>query len=218
MSGGLSRRQMQQAAEELESLSKALSEREGLGQLGEALAKMSSTLANMSQSGMTAEQAERLGQELSQASQMADLSLSDLQSIQDKLDMLGKACSACKGANAGMLGESGDYELLYSEGEALGFGPGMGGPGRGMGGKAEMGEPPVDFVDAGLGGALNTKAPMLVSVTVRGEGESEEMLKTEYTEVLPRFLQDEEEALEKEEIPPAYKDYIRRYFEDLKKR
>jgi len=95
----------------------------------------------------------------------------------------------------------------------------MRGPGIGMGGSTgELRNPPVDFVDENLGGKLDPKAPMLVSVTVRGAGDAEEMLKTDYSEVLPSFEQEAEAALEKEEIPPAYREYVRQYFEELKKR
>ena len=213
--GEMSKSQMQQMADEMKSLSEAMAESAELKQLSEALAKMADMLASQAQTG--SQSAEGLAGALSEMSQLAELSLDDLQSIKEQLDALAGAGQSLGEAKMGMLD---DYELYYfAMGENRGMGPGMGGPGVGMGGSTgTLGNPPVDFVDENLGGELDPKAPMLVSVTVRGPGDAEEMLKTDYSEVLPSFEQEAEAALEKEEIPPAYKEYVRQYFEDLKKR
>ena len=36
-----------------------------------------------------------------------------------------------------------------------------------------------------------------------------------FEQVMPRFQSAAEDAIEREQIPPAYRDHVRRYYEDL---
>ena len=89
---------------------------------------------------------------------------------------------------------------------------GFGGAGIGRGGTTgPLGTPPVEFDRKKIHGMLG-KGKILGALSFRGKGEKGEAT-LNYVETFMEYRQKAEDALEKEEIPLGYKNYVRRYFD-----
>jgi len=141
-----------------------------------------------------------------------ELSLEELEALLIELEGLAMACAGmgrCLGQFAGIGGQ-------WREGESDQFGPGMGGPGRGVGGS--VGElPDVDgsFRPDMLRGPL-TPGDILLSVEQQGPPDEAAEATLGYLE--GAFLQagqEAEQALEREEIPRGSREFVRQYFGTL---
>jgi hypothetical protein len=125
---------------------------------------------------------------------------------QEKLD--GEACQKCKSLK--------DYEELYAQllAELGGEGDGLGGPGRGRGGKA----PEDDSVDSGFQSEYARSqvqaGKVLLSLKTQGEGEKGDVVK-DYRTLLNQVKQGVSEAIVSEQVPPGYHDGIKKYFDSL---
>ena len=169
--------------------------------------------------------------------QMAKVKMEDMKAAQDQLEMMEEAFGKVAKIKRGFGGEPRRWQFCRNCGAQLrteqeiwsGFcercrlaglerqegGGGFGGPGIGRGGNpGEIGAPPVDFESSKIRGMLG-KGKILGVMTFRGEGEKGEVT-VDYVETFMEYRQKAEDALEKEEIPHGYKDYVRQYFDAVK--
>jgi len=195
-------------------------------QLSEAAKRALSQLEMSGMQGLSREalegMAESLGlgqQELQRLAQRAR----ELASLEDALE----AAQLAKGANAGkpLDGEGckgcssmADYASLYRSLMAgkggKGRGEGMKGPGQGEGGNAPE-DPDQDtaFKNETSRSALSA-GRMLMKWKVKGPAEKGEA-SLDYAKSLDRVKQSVSEALIKEQVPPAYHDSVKKYFDTL---
>jgi len=196
-------------------------------QLSEAAKRALSQLEMSGMKGLSREAleglAESLGlsqQELQRLAQRAR----ELASLEDALE----ATQLAKGANAGKpldgkgcgnCSAMSDYASLYRSlmagaGKGRGKGPGMGGPGQGEGNVAPE-DPDQDtaFKNETSRSALSA-GRMLMKWKVKGPAEKGEASR-DYAQSLDRVKQSVSEALIKEQVPPAYHDSVKRYFDTL---
>ena len=182
---------------------------------------------------MEAARSEELGSEAMQAvSESTDLSkaeteamaqaMRDMQSIREALETLqemrkmegrdgegfdGSECEDCQTLS--------DYAEFYRNLMAGRDGQGTGGDGQGDGGEVEEADQVADgFVKEKTDTKLQ-KGRMLMSLKGKGEGTLNEDEQLEFQQAVRDVAQDASEAVEAENIPPGYRDGIKRYFRSL---
>ena len=173
-------------------------------ELGQALAEFGELLDREDVEGM------------SQALAKLDLTLDDLQKLQEELDVLSACQGMCKGCQGGLRGKLATHDLagIYSAGTGRKPGPGMGGPGIGAGGIAPVAEEEVDFEITGVKGEIR-KGRLVGSFFVDGKQLKGEA-KIAYSEAVEAAGNGAAEALERDRIPRVYEDYVREYFHRMK--
>lgn len=106
----------------------------------------------------------------------------------------------------------------FREGKTDRLGFGQGGPGKGRGGgistegAKEDAEGPLTRIPSRL---TPDRAPVYIGPSVK-ELPKEKPSKTPFFGVTPADIREAEEAIEREEIPPAFKHEVKEYFESLK--
>lgn len=124
-------------------------------------------------------------------------------------------CGACAGAGCSGCGGGGCFAGRgpWRPGDAREFGAGMGGPGRGKGGRVgELSDVDATFKPTMLPGSL-TKGKLLADIIQKGAPEEGAEATLEYvTGTFVAVRQEAEQALTKEEIPPGAKEFVRQYF------
>ncbi|MFH0963188.1 MAG: hypothetical protein V2A58_04155 [Planctomycetota bacterium] len=153
---------------------------------------------------------------LAQSLAKIELTLDDLQKLQEELGVLSACQGMCKGCQGGLRGALVTHDLtgIYNTGDNRTPGPGMGGPGIGVGGIAPVQEEQVDFEITGVKGQIR-EGRMVGSFFVDGEqlrGEA----KAEYSQTVEAARAEAAEALDRERIPRVYEDYVREYFHRMK--
>jgi hypothetical protein len=142
------------------------------------------------------------------------LDAANLAKMLNEMELLdGEAC--CKG-NCKCMG---DYAALYRsmmacQGECAGRGPGTGGEGTGEGSKAPEKPGLQTDYQSELSRSALTAGKILLSMKTQGLGESGEA-EVAYRESLTTVQQSVSEAILHEQIPPAYQDSIRKYFDAM---
>lgn len=219
--------------EDLEALAEMMKESDSA--LGQALAQAMTDASTALQNGQTDEAQASLEEMLT--------ALQDAQSVMDQLEQMDTTMQQLAEWQSDNLGPS-DYcrqcgaELAECDGDAAncdaaghkhsghcqacangngwGRGSGMGGSGQGEGN--EVGELPdveVGLVPTKADGRI-TKGRMLAEILQRSAPESGEEPTVEALEgAFVEMQQEAEQALVKEEIPPASKEYVRQYFGSL---
>lgn len=221
LAAALSQNNFARAAEELRKLQEkqkegALSSQEmadlgaGLGELAQLLAGQDPALA---QALEEAAQACQSGDAQAALDSLA-LKVEDIESLLKQLDELAKA-SKCLGCCMGKLGNRAAIGEWFP-GESEKYGRGMGGPGRGMGGRVgELPEVDAAFDPSLLPGDV-TAGKILMSVEQRAAPQAGQQPTIGYIE--QKFVEAQqaaEQALEQEEIPRGSKDLVRQYFGTL---
>jgi len=210
--GGLDQEQREALAAEMNALADMMAKSSVAGPLSRQLAEA------LKNAGQCMCQSGRLGEAI-EALQQAQLSLKDLESVMrqlEQMDLLLAECGNCMGCLGGQCpGRYAGIGGRWAEGEG-GWGPGMGGPGRGQGGM--VGDLPD--VDAGLDAALLpgelTKGRILAGILQRGTPDGDATPEREYIAgAFVEVRQQAEQALNKEEIPPGSKEFVRQYFGSL---
>ena len=196
-------------------------------QLSEGAKRALSQLEMSGMKGLSREALEGMAQSLELGQQELE-SLAqrarELASLEDALE----ATQLAKGANAGkpLDGQAAggctsmsDYASLYrslmaGQGKGRGKGDGTGGAGQGRGGSPpENPDQDTDFKNETSRSALSA-GRMLMKWKVKGPAEKGEASR-DYAAGLDRVKQSVSEALVKEQVPPAYHDSIKRYFDSL---
>ncbi len=162
----------------------------------------------------------------SEAMQLAELSVADIESLMKQLDqmqatkaylaqwkgdMMGKSgyCREC----GSKLGEGGQCENGQCSSHGHGHGLGLGGAGRGTGNRiGHVPEIEAGFQPTQAPGPL-TKGKMLADLLQRSAPEAGEEATVDYLSgTFEQLEQEAEQALTQEEIPAGAKEYVRQYF------
>ncbi len=230
-SGEMSEEEKEKATKDLKSLAEKLEKSDGA--LSQALAQALSEAAAGIESGDTAKAMEAL--------QSAELSMEDLQSLMQQMKAMQGLQANLSEWQQGMMGPS-DY--CRSCGSKLsqckngkgckgcgpgkscsgvcgscagnGTGAGMGGAGRGAGNQVgNLPNPNVAFQPTMLPGDM-TKGKILAGIMQKAVPEEGAEPTQEFVvKTFESVQQEAEQALTKEEIPPAAKEYVRQYFGTL---
>jgi hypothetical protein len=230
-SGELSDDEKEKVAADLKSLADKLEASDG--ELAKALAQALSDAAEGMEAG-------EVGSAL-EAFEALELSLEDLQSLMGQLRAMqglqanlaewqqgmlgpseycrlcGEKLGQCEGGE-GCTGECGEGHACAGVCGSCGAGAGlgMGGPGRGQGNQVgELGNPNVGFQPTRLPGEM-TKGKILAGIMQKalpdeGAQPTQEFVVKQFEQV----QQEAEQALTKEEIPPAAREFVRQYFGTL---
>ncbi|HIJ73501.1 MAG TPA: hypothetical protein HPP83_05300 [Candidatus Hydrogenedentes bacterium] len=211
--GGLSQEQMKALSEEMNQLADMMAKMNMDSQLSQELAEALKNAGQcMCESGQLSETLDALEQ--------AQLSLKDLESIAKQLEQMETLLAEC-GNCMGCLGGQcpGRYAGIggnWQEGEGPWGGGGMGRRGTGRGGR--VGDlPDVDGAyDATMLPGDLTKGKILASILQRGAPNEDAQSSREYAAgAFVEVRQQAEQALNKEEIPPGSKEFVRQYFGSL---
>jgi len=184
-----------------------------MSQLAKSLGQCDELCESMS------ELASKLGEadadDLEKLLEQADFSMDELAQIEEELDILANCQGMCEGCRSGLGGCKGRGSTagIYTDAAAGKPGSCVGKP-AGGGGKA-----PVEPVDVGFkSGKIRGKmrpGRMVGSFFVNGKqirGEA----RAEYARQVGAARMEAAEALEQEQIPRAYEDYVREYFNQMK--
>jgi len=187
---------------ELAQLSQALSNSEALCQ---ALSQMSRSLSEGDMEG------------LARALSAAQLQFDELEQLEGELAVLKAAQGMCRAGQQGLAKRilaTHDSSGIYSPGDSRTPGPGMGGPGIGRGGMAPVAPEDVDFESTKVKGKIRPGRVLSSyfedGVQVKGE------VRVEYDQAVETAAREAAEAVDREEIPRAYKKHVREYFQALK--
>jgi hypothetical protein len=127
----------------------------------------------------------------------------------------GDVCKGCNGI--------GDYAELYERlmrgqcqggGTGSGAGTGMRGPGRGVGGVAPEDDSLVSSFKTELSRSNVQAGKMLLKMRTRGLGTPGEV-EEDYREYLDKIKDGVGEAILHEQVPPAYHQAVKRYFDSI---
>jgi len=200
-SGELSREDMDKLAKEMSLLAKALGEE---GAFCEACKDMASCLS------------EGDLDQLAKALAEAEFALDEMADMDEQLAMLSACAGMCKGAGMGMGGRLATWDGagIYRDGNSRRYGRGMSGPGIGAGGIAPVAAHDVKFDPTKIKGQI-TKGRVVGSFFIDGKQVKGEARATYVKEVAAANV-DAARALDKEQIPRAYQDYVRDYFESMR--
>lgn len=229
-----SKEALQKALKESQNLSKEQKEAlqkmcEGGMECKSGMAAMAEAMDKMAQSGKEGKE----GQQGEQGSSSMSQQLSEMEALQQEMEMADAAMSECKSAMS-QMGKDGDCEGMgecsgdgngmsqcqgggtrpWSAGWNESMGNGRGGPGLGRGGRP--GEARADFEKEkkksigakGDGPIVSTK--LVEGESIRGES------KAEFARVVASADQNATEAIENNTIPREYHDAIKSYFGRLK--
>ncbi len=237
-SGSLSEEQKAQLAKELESLSKQIDADSKLGQaLSKAAAAMKAGKMGSAQLGMQAAQTamaekrdiQRQMEMLDRASQAVASSQLKLSGKSSSCSNCGKAltpsdraagkCSSCGGAcsgsgeGAGGGASKGEGSGAYALGQSQQSGNGLGGPGQGRGGQMPFEESDFSLEDTMIAGQMG-EGEIVGSILVDGPPEQGQA-KLKFRTAVNVAAQEGEAAMEKELVPLAHRQRVRRYFYSL---
>ncbi len=199
--GKLSEQEMKKLQGELKTLSASL---QGSKSLCDGLGKLCDTLSAEDLAG------------LAEALKACELSLDELADLEAELDILSQCAGLCQGGQCGLGNRLATWDGtgVYSPGYRRGQGKGMGGPGIGAGGKAPVAPHDVSFDASKLKGKVR---PGRVvggyfddNFQIKGEA------KVEYVEAVEGARAEAAQALERQQVPRAYKNYVRDYFDEMK--
>ena len=238
MPDGAEKRALQeQMNQRLQDLADFAASQAGSPSLNAALQRAMEQLSMSGMQGFSQEALQGLQEslQLSEA-EMESLaqSLRDMKGLEEGLRTLQLArrlneANSLNGERSQGLGSMADYEALYEQmlaarqgqGEGQGQGQGTGGRGGGMGGPGigEGGVAPEDpaaktaFTNEKSQSAL-TAGRILLSMKTQGLSEAGEASRN-YEQYLQEVKQGASEAIVHEQIPPAYHETIRKYFDTL---
>ncbi len=200
-SGELSQDQMNKLAQELKELSGSLSE---LKDLSGALDKLSACL--------TQGDLEKLGEYAGEFGSLLD----ELADLQEELAILDAYAAICAGGKGGLGNRLATWAGtgIYSEGDSRGFGPGMGGPGIGAGGIAPIEPEDVSFQADKIQGKIR-KGRVVGGFFIDGKQLKGEA-RAAYVEEVEAARVEAAQALDQEQIPGVYENYVRDYFSSLR--
>lgn len=190
-----------QLQQELSALARSLSECPGLA------SALSSLALALSEGDMEALQA---------ALKEGLLEFDSLEDVEARLAFLEACQSLCTGGKRGLAknllatwGGTG----IYTPWDTRKIGPGMGSGGIGIGGKAAQEPQEVGFQPTRIKGRVRpgrvAGSFFIDGVQIKGEA------RVEFQETVQTAAQEAAEAVEKEQIPRLYREYVRRYFQDL---
>ena len=153
---------------------------------------------------------------------LAGMNIEDLKDLLAQIAMLDEWMIGVGACRASIAGATGPFVLCpfcgggncggRCVGAGIGFG-GMGGPGRGRGGRAPFTETDTTLLPDRVSGQFQD-APILGSVLVDGlpaRGEAS----VEFSDVVLQSRQAAEDALNRENVPLTYRSSVRRYFDAL---
>lgn len=221
--GTLSAEQKKQLAEEMKKMAEMCEAGQGGEQsmLSEALAKAAAALEMQGLPG--GKPSDKNGQKSE-----SELSMADISSILEQMDQLNEAAgklAECKlGEGDGFQKDSrwagkwgAEAKKAWKPGQSFKFGSGMGGPGRGRG--SSVGDLPdlaESFSPSVLTGQM-TQGKFLADIMQRTspDGEAAQPTTQFIAGVVTEAKQEAEQALTKEEIPAASREYVRQYFGSL---
>jgi len=209
----LSKDQLGKLASEMKGLSDALKDNP---ELSEALAKAAQSLSGgdagkaASDLQLSAQQLQSLAETLKQMAELDQIE-KYLQALQAG-QCCGCGCSTCTACSncAAMLA----MMAQFREGDNENLGPGMGGPGRGMGGIPQFKETPTQFQPSKARMKLD-KGDIIGVVKVWGpqvKGEASAKFEQTYLE----YRQSAEDSMTRENIPLEYRTLVRDYFDAIR--
>lgn len=243
---GLSAEELERLKEQLAELAKEL-QRKGMIALSDELKRLAEQLAAAQQARMRAARLQRELSELAQclgecpglcnalSAMAATLSQGDLEGLAEamrvalvefdelaqleaELAILAVCRGLCEGGQRGLANRllaTWDGSGIYSKGDSRGVGPGMGGPGIGRGGIAPVEPGEVEFDPTKIKGQV--RPGRVVGSYFVGGTQLKGEARAEYQETVAVAAREAADAIQKEEIPRAYKDYVRDYFEEMRK-
>ena len=200
-SGELSQEQMDKLGQELKALAASLSE---MKELSKALDECSSCILQG--------ELEKLGECAGKGAFVLD----DLAKLQDELDILAACAGVCQGSKSGLGNRPATWggTGIYSSGDSRAQGPGMGGPGIGIGGVAPVRPEEVQFQPDLIKGKIRP-GRVVGSFFVDGKQLKGEA-KADYAEEVDAARAEAAQALQQEQIPGAYENYVHDYFSSLR--
>jgi len=142
--------------------------------------------------------------------------MDELADMMEQLDVLSACAGMCKGGGCGLGNRLATWNGagIYSQGNQRGLGRGMGGPGIGAGGVAPVTPEDVKFQTHKLKGEIQ-KGRVVGSFFTDGKALRGEA-KVAYQEAVEAAEADMARAMEQEEIPRPYEEYVREYFHSMK--
>ena len=193
----------------------------GLAQLQDELSALAQSLSQSpGLSGALSSLARALSEEDAQALRAALkaalLEFDSLEDLETQLAILSAFQGLCKSGKQGLaenLLATWSGTGIYSEGESRNVGPGMGGPGIGIGGKAPVEPEEVSFEPTRIKGRV--RPGRVVGSFFAGGVQLKGEARLEYQKTVKAAAQEAAEAIQKEQIPRAYKEYVRGYFQEL---
>lgn len=222
----LGERDMGALAEELKKSSQQLGaaedRRAALEQLGRELAELANAFPDR---GGLGEKLARLADQVS-AGDAESLALAlkdavlefDAQAqLEGELAVLATCAGLCEDGERGLAGRLATWggTGIYSPGDSRRAGPGMGGPGIGAGGVAPVRPEDVALEPTKIKGEVKpgrvVGSYFTDGVQLKGDAQAE------YRETVAGAAQEAADAIDKEEIPRAYSQYVRQYFEEMRK-
>jgi hypothetical protein len=203
---------LQRALEQLAAADNPQLSRDALDALAESLDLSQSELSSLARSARDLQALEKALASLQNAKRI---------NLKDALD--GQACAGCMTLDdyaafyAALLAKEGWEDLADGEaglGDGEGDGGGMGGKGHGRGGLApEAPDAKTDFKTEVSKSAL-TAGKILLSMKTRGVSQAGDAPQ-QYAQQLDQIKQGVSEAILHEQVPPAYHDAIRQYFDSM---
>jgi hypothetical protein len=135
--------------------------------------------------------------------------------LQEEMEMLNAVAGICRGGKSGLGNRPATWAGagIYSQGDRRGYGPGMGGPGTGIGGIAPVEPEDVSFQPDKIEGKVR-EGRVVGGFFVDGKQLKGEA-KAAYAEEVEAAGAEAARALEQEQIPGAYQNYVGDYFDSL---
>ncbi|MHC4202141.1 MAG: hypothetical protein ACYSU0_19290 [Planctomycetota bacterium] len=226
----------QEARSRLKRLSQFARDGAGSEALSRAVSQAREQLEMSGAKGMSRKALDALGESLNLTEQeIGALSRAtrELQTLEDALAAMqmakalnelgkldGKGCGGCQGI--------GDYASLYKQllaqgGQGRGMRPGMGGAGLGMGdrGMGRGGEAPEDDeleteYKSELSRSSMTAGRMLMQWKTKGLGKRGRA-REDFLRSVKNVKQGYEEAILREQVPPGYREAIKKYFDSIER-
>ncbi len=210
--GKMSDGDLQRLSEELGDLSDSVEQNSELSRALEAAAAslnandLSGALGSLQLASMSMEDLKDLAQQIALLDEMMNGMMAGRAMLADATIVLSKG------------GGSGSWEGFafsgpWAPGDSRERGAGLGGPGVGRGGDAPFEENETTLTPDRISGELQ-KAPVIGSVLVNGLPTRGEV-SVEFSDVVVRSRQAEEEAMSRENVPLTYRSSVRRYFDSL---
>ena len=199
--GRLSKDEQEKLNKELQALAQQLGDAK---ELGEALEKLAAQMKEVD--------AEALKKALAQA----NLELDKLADMEKELAALSQCQGLCQGAGKGLAKKVAitDMAGIYNTGDGRSPGAGMGGPGMGQGGVAPVQPHSVNFQPGKIQGKMR-KGRIVGSFFSDGKNLKGEAKVPFVAEAVAAEVE-AAAALQNEQVPRAYENYVREYFHDMK--
>jgi chemotaxis protein histidine kinase CheA len=137
--------------------------------------------------------------------------------LEGQLALLSACAGLCDKGGQGLAGRRATWggTGIYSPGDSRKEGPGMGGPGIGTGGVAPISPEDVALQPTKVKGQV--KPGRVVGGYFTDGFQLKGDAQAEYRETVGAAAQDAADAIEKDEIPRAYSQSVRKYFEEMRK-